>query len=146
MIRLLVRIDEDPTLREFADETVTIGRSASNHVVLRDHRISRLHARLEWDGEEVRLVDLSSANGTFLNGTRHDTGALKAGDLVAIGPFRLKVVILEAESVTFSTPNPPVVEAVESEGSTVLGPGVVQKVRAAAPALRGLRRRRLLKR
>lgn len=49
-----------------------LGRSATNHVVLTDDRASRRHAVVQTQGHggEFWIVDLGSANGTYLNGRR----------------------------------------------------------------------------
>jgi eukaryotic-like serine/threonine-protein kinase len=43
-----------------------IGRSRENDISLDDAKISRRHARIEYDGKDVRVVDLDSKNGTFM--------------------------------------------------------------------------------
>jgi hypothetical protein len=48
--------------------------------------ISRKHARLVRDGDTLRLEDLGSSNGTYLNGQRVQEAALNPGDTVQIGP------------------------------------------------------------
>lgn len=45
---------------------VTIGRGADNDIVLNDAQASRKHARIEFDGQVYRIIDLNSRNGTFL--------------------------------------------------------------------------------
>lgn len=50
--------------------------------------VSRLHARLFWDGTAYRLLDLNSRNGTFVNGIRLEPGgicSLKSGDSICFG-------------------------------------------------------------
>jgi len=48
-----------------------LGRAASNHIVVADDRASRRHAMVQAQGaDEYWLVDLGSANGTYLNGRR----------------------------------------------------------------------------
>ena len=70
--------------------TCSIGRSASNQVVLPDDKISRRHAMINTQGHgEHWLVDLGSANGTYLNGRRVSQPCrLKDGDALEIGGFR----------------------------------------------------------
>ena len=46
----------------------TIGRAADNDVVLDDPTVSNHHARLSWSGAALVIEDLSSANGTFVDG------------------------------------------------------------------------------
>jgi ABC transport system ATP-binding/permease protein len=49
---------------------VTIGRDLSNDVVLDSPTVSRFHAQIEKIGQRYRLVDLNSANGSFVNDQR----------------------------------------------------------------------------
>ena len=65
-------------------DVLTIGRDASNDVVLNDARVSRHHARLERIGTRYQLVDLDSSNGTFVNGERVRTRILSPGDEIWI--------------------------------------------------------------
>ena len=48
----------------------TIGRQGENQLVLRDNRVSRVHARIEWEGGAVYVADCQSLHGTFVNGDR----------------------------------------------------------------------------
>lgn len=64
----------------------SIGRSSSNAVVLKDERVSRRHAILHSQNEgQFWLVDLGSANGTYLNGRRvSQPTILRSGDRIQI--------------------------------------------------------------
>ncbi|MEO6574902.1 MAG: GGDEF domain-containing protein [Polyangiaceae bacterium] len=62
-----------------------VGRSASATIHLVDDAISRKHVKITRQGEEVVLVDLESANGTFVNGDRVARSVLKDGDKVRLG-------------------------------------------------------------
>lgn len=67
-----------------------LGRSSENDLQLPEMSVSRQHAQLliEPDGP-VRLTDLGSSNGTFLNGQRltpHQPVALRDGDRLGFGP------------------------------------------------------------
>jgi ABC-type multidrug transport system ATPase subunit len=67
-----------------------IGRGPQVEFVLDHPHISRQHARVSVDGQQVRLRDLGSANGTFVNGRCLNRPALlKRGDRIDIGPFSL---------------------------------------------------------
>lgn len=70
-----------------------IGRGTSNHIMLPDATVSRQHAKIKADGDQFRLYDLGSANGTFVNGTKvTDPVVLSDGDMVRFGEveFRFK--------------------------------------------------------
>ncbi|GAA4840741.1 hypothetical protein GCM10023201_33550 [Actinomycetospora corticicola] len=64
---------------------ISIGRDERNDVVVEDLLASRRHAELLRRGDRWLLVDLGSANGTFVNGRRVRTRAIGPGDVVAIG-------------------------------------------------------------
>jgi pSer/pThr/pTyr-binding forkhead associated (FHA) protein len=76
---------------EFKSSTVALGRDNSNAIRLHDTEVSRRHAELRQDEGIYRVVDLGSANGTFVNGARVDVPhRLSAGDQIAIGPIMLE--------------------------------------------------------
>jgi serine/threonine protein kinase len=50
--------------------TLIAGRTAGNDLHLPDPRISRHHARIEFDGQACTVADLNSTNGTFLGQSR----------------------------------------------------------------------------
>ncbi|MFT4106834.1 MAG: DUF6382 domain-containing protein [Lacrimispora sp.] len=58
--------------------------------VLSSETISRIHARIDREGEEYRISDLNSTNGTCVNGRlleTNETVVLKKGDEVLIADF-----------------------------------------------------------
>jgi hypothetical protein len=58
--------------------------------------VSRLHAVVKRDGPRVILMDLGSANGTYINGKRLTTNVeqiLSHGDIVALGKLKIQVLI-----------------------------------------------------
>jgi ABC-type multidrug transport system ATPase subunit len=69
-----------------------IGRERDEVDFLLDHpHVSRRHARLRVDGDDVLLKDLGSANGTFVNGKRAMRWVtLTPGDRIDVGPFSLE--------------------------------------------------------
>jgi pSer/pThr/pTyr-binding forkhead associated (FHA) protein len=75
------------TSMELEDKTeILIGRSAGCDLVLSDEFSSNTHAKLIKVGEDWVLQDLSSTNGTFLDGRKVTTPAtIKAGMTIRIG-------------------------------------------------------------
>jgi pSer/pThr/pTyr-binding forkhead associated (FHA) protein len=84
----------DPVTEEPHEETValpaTIGRAADNAVVLTSELISRHHATLTRESDQIVVTD-SSSNGTFINGERQQRAILTGGESVRIGPYTLSV-------------------------------------------------------
>ncbi|MDP2271142.1 MAG: GGDEF domain-containing protein [Archangium sp.] len=67
------------------DKELLIGRAGEADAWLDEEGVSRKHARLVRTAEGGQLIDLSSRNGTWVNGTRITQTELKEGDLVQIG-------------------------------------------------------------
>lgn len=64
-------------------QTFTIGRNASNNIILADAMVSRKHAELfVLETGQVLIRDLGSSNGTFVNGNKVKETYLKPGDIV----------------------------------------------------------------
>jgi signal transduction histidine kinase len=70
---------------EFMSSSLTLGRDSSNAIRLQDTEISRRHAELRLERDGYRVVDLRSANGTFLNGQPVDHSLLHSGDRLQLG-------------------------------------------------------------
>lgn len=68
----------------------SIGRVASNDIVLPDERVSRFHATVMIDHAFVMVEDLRSRNGTLLNGRLVTHEALTGGDTLVIGGCTLR--------------------------------------------------------
>jgi phosphoserine phosphatase RsbU/P len=62
-----------------------IGRSPENHLVLRDSRVSRAHARIVCDDGGYVLEDCGSRHGTYINGQRIERQPLHDGDRIEFG-------------------------------------------------------------
>ncbi len=83
--------------------TATLGRAPENSLVLADNEISRKHAIIQMQGEgEFWLVDLGSANGTYVNDRRiAQPVQLHRGDQI-----RLSGVYLEFHSEMLTSAHP----------------------------------------
>jgi len=70
---------------ELKGKAVGLGRDNSNTIRLHDNEVSRRHAEVRRLEDAFRLVDLGSANGTFLNDEVVDQSSLHAGDQIRLG-------------------------------------------------------------
>ncbi len=94
MVRLIAeggqysgRVFDLPQLAE-----ITVGRGVGNDLVLDDPSMSRKHSKLRRLGNgRLEAEDLSSANGTYVNGRKITTAQLGPGDTLRFGEvmFRL---------------------------------------------------------
>jgi len=62
-----------------------IGRQGDNHLVLRDNRASRSHARILAEAGEYFIEDLKSRHGVFVNGQRVTRHKLSDSDKIDFG-------------------------------------------------------------
>ena len=71
---------------QLSQETTKIGRDRTSEIQLLDSESSRHHAEIHSEsGTVFELVDLSSSNGTRLNGVRIERKTLASGDRIEIG-------------------------------------------------------------
>lgn len=69
------------------ERQVTLGRALENSVVANNEYVSRAHAEILPRNGRFYLRDLSSRNGTFLNGKRvNGERALSPNDTISLGP------------------------------------------------------------
>ena len=85
MPRLMITTSIRPIAHELSDELVTLGRSPENMIQLDDPSVSGKHAQLQLVGDDVKLTDLGSTNGTTVNDAVITTALLRAGDRVRFG-------------------------------------------------------------
>ena len=80
---------------ELAMGEAVIGRSRAAPVQIAESTVSRQHAVLVVEPGVVRLKDLGSSNGTFVNGKRVEgTTGLTDGDRIVVGEAELVIRIL----------------------------------------------------
>ena len=85
-------------------EFMVVGRDRDCDLVLDHVLISRRHARIEHQARGYLVIDLGSANGTFVNGQRVSAETLlHDNDRVQIGPFILQLEAGELRSTLDSS-------------------------------------------
>jgi len=84
----------------------TLGRVSDDQVIVPDidltpykayaSGVSRLHAVLKHEGQQVHIKDLGSSNGTYINGERLKMNAdrhLNHGDILSLGKMKIQILI-----------------------------------------------------
>ncbi len=91
----LVMFKRDGQRRNFAitHKITTIGRGEDCTLRIPLMSISRQHCELTKSDDELRIRDLASSNGTYINNQRVDEAVLKAGDRITLGLATLTVQI-----------------------------------------------------
>lgn len=87
------------------DRPRLVGRAREADIRPDDATVLERHARLERHGDRVLLRDLSSADGSLVNGHRVRDAVLLPGDQVVFGECRFVVEAPFAPSATVSTPD-----------------------------------------
>src|SRR5262249_31968762 len=68
-----------------------VGRAATSDVPIYDPTISRQHAEVTLANGGVKVKDLGSSNGTFVNGARVTDTTASPGDVVTFGKVAFRV-------------------------------------------------------
>ena len=77
-----------------------IGRAAPADIILADRQVSRTHCIVEFAGGGLRVSDLDSTNGTYIDGKRIEgTAMLDVGSVLRVGTVALKHHIRVAGSL-----------------------------------------------
>lgn len=89
---LAIEDGEEVVLVELRKGVTRIGRGLSADVRLESPAVSRRHALIVVEGDEVVLADDRSRNGTWLNGDRITRAVVHADDEILIGTSRMHLV------------------------------------------------------
>jgi hypothetical protein len=84
-------VEKSYPMRQLA---VTIGRSDHCDISVKDSSMSGRHAEIRKSDGEIKVRDLGSANGIFLNGERIDEAELFDGDVLRLGQTSVRVDVV----------------------------------------------------
>ena len=96
---LAVEDGDDVVVVPVREGVTHIGRGLSADVRLESPAVSRRHARVIVEGDDVVLADDRSRNGTWLNDERITRAPLREGGAILIGETRMHLVVVVAEPV-----------------------------------------------
>jgi sigma-B regulation protein RsbU (phosphoserine phosphatase) len=109
-----------------------IGRQGDNHLVLRDNRASRSHARIVSENGGYFVEDLNSRHGVYVNGQRVKRHKLASADRIDFGfqdSYRLVFTLEEDEIHRFME---------QFSGQAATGAGNLSKLRSLVEVARAL--------
>jgi predicted component of type VI protein secretion system len=109
---------------------VIVGRDAQADIFIDNPGVSRQHFRIErTDAGEFRVIDLGSANGTYVNDKPVQTQTLRDGDVVQFAKYSLAVQIEELVGGTGPRRN---ADAPPENATVMLSPAEVRQLMADA--------------
>ena len=93
MPKMIVSID-GVVIKEvqLTKDRTSLGRRPYNDIVIDNLAVSGEHAVLQMSGTEVHVEDLSSTNGTYVNGKAVKKQLLQNSDTVEIGKYKIKYI------------------------------------------------------
>jgi pSer/pThr/pTyr-binding forkhead associated (FHA) protein len=92
----LILLKKDGTKKIFPirNKATILGRRPDCDLCIPLQVVSRRHCQLSQEADSLKIRDLSSSNGTFVNGSKVEIEAdLKAGDRIQIGSLTFTVQI-----------------------------------------------------
>lgn len=76
---------------ELSAERITIGRAEDNSFQISEPSVSSHHCELVVSGAEVKVKDLNSTNGTFINDEQVTEAVLKPGQILRLGRIEMRL-------------------------------------------------------
>jgi hypothetical protein len=142
--RLVVHLPDGKEIHHtIAGTEITIGRDPSNRISIADNFVSKFHAKLIMSGAGMILMDLGSANKSYVNG-RPVSGQtpVQYGDEIQFAGVRCRLLAPDAAPASAPAPPPPPPPAPRAQPKAAAKPAPVSappprskpQVPAAGPA------------
>jgi pSer/pThr/pTyr-binding forkhead associated (FHA) protein len=90
---VLFKNDGSQASFSLSDGVTVLGRAHDCELRIPLNVVSRKHCQLSPNQQSLKIQDLDSRGGTFVNGNRVNGASLKAGDYITIGPLTFQVQI-----------------------------------------------------
>ncbi len=82
--------------------SINIGRDEHADLHLGHSSVSRSHAKIIIENNEIKIADAGSTNGTFLDGEQLDQSLWGTNNVLFIGPYELHLYTIEVEPIPIS--------------------------------------------
>lgn len=86
---LVIKGPEEGQVYPLEEDEVLIGRDPACEITLEDRTLSRQHAKILINGDNLTIEDLGSVNGVLVNGVKVSSGELKIDDRLTLGNIEL---------------------------------------------------------
>jgi adenylate cyclase len=130
----LLSTSGDQSIELAPGRILVVGRAVTSDVPIYDPTISRRHAEVSLGPSGVRVKDLGSSNGTFLNGARITQADATANDVITFGKVAFKVASITPPARP-STPTP---EPSQTSGSRGIPQGTIVRQLPVSPSSGGV--------
>jgi pSer/pThr/pTyr-binding forkhead associated (FHA) protein len=77
----------------FKKSEIIIGRQPENDIQIPDKAVSRQHAKIIIENNEIKLIDLGSANGTFVDNQKITVQKVNNSSMIRIGQQILRLTL-----------------------------------------------------
>jgi predicted component of type VI protein secretion system len=117
---------------KFSKDVIMVGRDPNADIFVDNPGVSREHLKFEMTPSgDYRLVDLGSANGTFLNEERVKAAYVRNNDVVRFGKFTLWIG-LEPDRRKRQTEDERKLAPIADQATTILSPAELEKLMSTA--------------
>jgi len=122
MVRSVLRWLDSPWAFELLPGLNTLGRNPTNDFRISDPSVSSFHAEIVIEKDVVKVRDLGSTNGTYIDDVRVEEGVLMPQGVLRLGNVRLaldEVAVTPMRQVTASAPASTSTEQIELAPSCI---------------------------
>ena len=110
MVRLVLRLVDSPWAFELRPGLNKVGRNPTNDFRIADPSVSSFHAELTVENGKIKVRDLGSTNGTYIDEERVEEGLIGSSNTLRLGKVRVQieeVLVSPACPVPEAKPAPP---------------------------------------